>query len=99
MSPAPIVGGMGFLSLLQLTVAANWSGGSVLFLWTLYVQVPTATPHAMGRLPTISPDVAKLLAVVTLRKATVPCMPQPGWKCGKGFAAGKFPSILLSVVG
>jgi hypothetical protein len=38
------------------------------------VQVPAPAPHTMGRLPAVSPDVAKLLAVMALREFTQPYM-------------------------
>jgi hypothetical protein len=68
-SASPIDGGMGFLSFHQPAVTASWGGGSVLVLWTLFVQVAAPAPHTAGRLPTVNPDVAKLLAALALRKA------------------------------
>jgi hypothetical protein len=70
-SAALIFGGMWFLSLLQLTVAASWSGGPFSFLSRHSLCRCPPAPHVTGRLLTIRPDVAKLLGVVTLRKITL----------------------------
>jgi hypothetical protein len=67
----PIVGWMFFLSHHQLAVIAYQSGGRVLFLRTIIVQFAAPAPHSTGRLPTVSPDVTKLLAVMTLREASL----------------------------
>jgi hypothetical protein len=40
----------------------------VLFLWALMVGMSTPTPQAMGRLPTLHADVAKILTIVALYK-------------------------------
>jgi hypothetical protein len=58
-----------FLSLRQPIVAACWCGSSVSPLWALLVQVAASAPQTTGRLPTVSPDVVKLLAIMNLRKA------------------------------
>jgi hypothetical protein len=68
---APVIGGMGFLALHKLAVTADWSGESVLLLWTLFVQVAAPAPQITGRLLTVCPDVAELLAVMALRKAVL----------------------------
>jgi hypothetical protein len=62
---------MRFLFLRQPEVAACWSGSRVSLLWALLVQVATTVPHTARRLSTVSPDVAKLLAVMTLSKASL----------------------------
>ncbi|PNF36796.1 hypothetical protein B7P43_G09631 [Cryptotermes secundus] len=60
------------------------------------VQVATPTPHATGRLLTVTPYVAKLLAVVTLRKATLRsiCL-SPGGNVAKAL---QFENFLKFVV-
>jgi hypothetical protein len=67
----PIIGGMSFLSLRQPAVAACQNGSRVSLLWALLVQVATSAPQTAKRLPTVSPDVTKLLAVMTLSKASL----------------------------
>jgi hypothetical protein len=62
---------MRFLALHQLAVTAYWCGGSVFLFGTLFVQVAAPTPQTTGRLATVFPDVTKLLAVMTLREATL----------------------------
>jgi hypothetical protein len=62
---------MGFFSLCQPAVTASWSGSSVLFFRTLFVQVAAPAPQTTGRLLTVCPNVAELLAVVALRKAVL----------------------------
>jgi hypothetical protein len=59
------------LALHQLAVTAYWSGGSVFLFRTLFVQMAAPTPQTTGRLLTVCPDVTKLLAVMTLREATL----------------------------
>jgi hypothetical protein len=71
MSAAPIFGGMWFLTLRQLAVTASWSGGSVSLLRTFLVQVAAPAPQSSGRLFAVGPNVAELLAVVTLRKSSL----------------------------
>jgi hypothetical protein len=66
LSAAPIIGGMGLLSLHQLAVTPSWSGGSVFSFRALFVQVATPAPQTTGRLLTVGPNVAELLAVVAL---------------------------------
>jgi hypothetical protein len=67
----PIIGGMSFLSLRQQAVAACWSGSRVSLLWAFLVQVAAYGPQTTRGLPTVSPDVAELLAVMTLSKASL----------------------------
>jgi hypothetical protein len=62
---------MCFLSLCQPAIAACWCGSSISLLWVLLVQVATCTPQTTGRLPTVSPDVANVLAVMILHKASL----------------------------
>jgi hypothetical protein len=66
-SAAQIICGMGVFSFRQPTVAACWSGRCIPLLGELLVQV-TASAQAAGRLLACWPDVAKLLAVKSLRK-------------------------------
>jgi hypothetical protein len=68
---APIVKEMRFFPLQQLAVAACSSGGSVLHLWPLFLQVATPTPETTGWLFDVYPDVAELLAVVSLRESAL----------------------------
>jgi hypothetical protein len=68
---APVVCWIRFLALHQLAVSAYGGGGSVFLFVTLFVQVAAPAPHTTGRLPTVCPDVTKLLAVMTLREATL----------------------------
>jgi hypothetical protein len=56
--------------ILQLTVAAAWDTVGVLLLRTFSVAVTTPAPHAARRLPAVDPNVAKVLAIVTLDQAT-----------------------------
>jgi hypothetical protein len=70
-SAALIIGGMWFLTLRQLTVTANWSGGSVFLLRTFFLQLAARAPQTSGRLPTVCPKVAEVLAVVALCKAVL----------------------------
>jgi hypothetical protein len=63
---ASIVGGMRFLSIHKLTVAAcRYRCRTVLFRACL-VQLTAPTPYTTGRLLAVSPDMAKFLAVVIL---------------------------------
>jgi hypothetical protein len=71
LSAAPIIGGMWFLALRKLAVTASWSGGSVLLLRTFLVQVAAPAPRISGRLFAVGPNVAELLAVVTLCESAV----------------------------
>jgi hypothetical protein len=66
MLAGPVAGGMCLLSLRQLAVAARWSLRFVPLLWAVFMQVSAPTSQAVGRLFTVGPDVAKLLAVKTL---------------------------------
>jgi hypothetical protein len=63
---AAVVGGMWIFSVRQLTVAARRSQRCVPLLRTVFIYVAAPTPQAPGRLLTVSPDVAKLLAVKEL---------------------------------
>jgi hypothetical protein len=65
---APAVGEMCCLSFNQLTVEACWCSGEVPCLWRVLLQVAAPTPHAMGRLFAVCPDMPKLLTVGTLYK-------------------------------
>jgi hypothetical protein len=69
MSAAAVIGWMSFLSLHQLAVTSCWCGSSISFLCAVLVQVSTTAPKTVDRLFAISPDVAKLLAVVALGKS------------------------------
>jgi hypothetical protein len=64
----PIIGGMSFLSLRQPAVAACWNGSRVSLILALLEQVAASAPQTTRRLPTVCPDVAELLAVMTLSK-------------------------------
>jgi hypothetical protein len=70
-SAAPIIDGMGFHTLRQLAVTASWSGGSVILLRALLVEVAAPAPQTTWRLLTVCPDVAELLAVVALCEAAL----------------------------
>jgi hypothetical protein len=71
MTAASVVGGMGFLSVAQLAVAACWFRFCISLLWAVFVQVATPTPQATGRYLTVFPDMAEILAVVTLRQTSL----------------------------
>jgi hypothetical protein len=60
---------MGWLPILQLTVAAAWDTLGVLLLRTFSVVVTTPAPHAARRLPAVDRNVAKALAILTLGQA------------------------------
>jgi hypothetical protein len=62
---------MGPLSLRQLAVTASCSGGSVILLRALLVQVAAPAPQTTWRLLTGCPDVTELLAVVALCEAAL----------------------------
>jgi hypothetical protein len=62
---------MWFLSLRQPTVAACWSGRSASLLYALLVHVAASTPQVTWRLSVFSPDVAELLALMTMCKASL----------------------------
>jgi hypothetical protein len=49
--------------------AATVVGEVLLAFWTFLVEVATSTPKTTMWLPTVVPDVAKLLTVKTLHKA------------------------------
>jgi hypothetical protein len=70
-SAAPINGGMGFLSLRQLAVTTSCSGVSVFSFRTHSVQVAAPAPQTTGRLLTVCPNLAELLAVGTMRSAVL----------------------------
>jgi hypothetical protein len=67
----PIIGGMSYLSPRQPAIAARWSGSRISLLWALLVQLAASAPQTTRRLPTVSPDMAQLLAVMTLSKANL----------------------------
>jgi hypothetical protein len=60
---------MGFLSFLQLAVAACGGGGCIPFFRTLLVQLDAPAPQTTRRLVAVFPNVAENLAVLALRKA------------------------------
>jgi hypothetical protein len=62
---------MGFFSFRQPAVAGSWRGRSVSLFGAFFVQVTAPAPSITWRLFAVSPDVAELLAVVTLRKSTL----------------------------
>jgi hypothetical protein len=66
MPAASIVGGMRFLSIHQLAVAACCYQCCIALFQAFLVQVTTPTSHTTGRLPAVSPDMAELLELVTL---------------------------------
>jgi hypothetical protein len=68
MSAALIIGGMGVFSFRQPTVAACWDGRYIPFLRALLVRVTVPAPQAVWRLLALCSDVAKLQAVMALRK-------------------------------
>jgi hypothetical protein len=68
---APIIGGMGLLTFRQFAVAAGWSGGSIVLLRTLPVQVAAPAPQTTWRLFAVCPDMAELLAIVALGEVTL----------------------------
>jgi hypothetical protein len=68
---APIVGRMVVFSVSQLAVAAFWGWGSIPFLGAILVEVTAPTPQTARRLSAVRPDVAKPLAVVALREASL----------------------------
>jgi hypothetical protein len=68
---ASVVGGLRFVSAHQLAVAACRYQWCIAPFWELSVFVATPTPHRMGRLLTVSPDIAEFLADVTLHE---PCL-------------------------
>jgi hypothetical protein len=63
---ASIVGGMRFLSVHQLALAACQYRFHTALFQAFLVKVSTPTPHSRERLLAVSPDMAELLAVVTL---------------------------------
>jgi hypothetical protein len=63
-----IIGGMWFVYLRQLAVAAWWSGSGVSLLWALIVQVAASTPQTKAGLLAVCPDMDELLTVVALCK-------------------------------
>jgi hypothetical protein len=62
---------MWFLSVTQLAVAAWRFRFFIAILRAVFVQVATRTPQATGRLLTVCPDMAEILAVVTLRQTSL----------------------------
>jgi hypothetical protein len=71
MPATTVVGGMCSLSFGQLAVAACQCWRCVPLLRTVFAQVAIPTPQARGRLFAISPDMAKLLAVVALHECVL----------------------------
>jgi hypothetical protein len=65
-----IVGGMSFLSVHQLAVAACRYRCRIALFRAFLLQVTASTPHTTGRLLAVSPDMDELLAVVTLRETS-----------------------------
>jgi hypothetical protein len=65
-SAASVVGWTWCFSIFQLAVVGGWDALRVLLLRTFSVEVATPAPQAAWRLPPIHPDVAKVLAIVTL---------------------------------
>jgi hypothetical protein len=68
MAATLIVVGMGILSVHQHAVAACQCRCCVAFFRVFFVQVATPTPQATEMLLADCPGMAKLLAVVALRK-------------------------------
>jgi hypothetical protein len=62
---ALIVGGLRFLSIHQLAVAACRYQCCIVLFQAFLVQVTALKPHTMGRLLAVSPDMAELLAIVS----------------------------------
>jgi hypothetical protein len=60
---------MRFLSVHQLAVSACRYRWCIALFQAFLVQMTAPTPHIMGRLLAASPDMAELLAVVTLCEA------------------------------
>jgi hypothetical protein len=71
MTAASVVGGMRFLSVAQLAVAACRFRFYIALLRAVFVEVATRTPQATGRYLTVCPDMAEILAVVTLRQTSL----------------------------
>jgi hypothetical protein len=69
MYAAPIIGGMGVFSFRKAAVTACWVGRRISFIAAFFVKVIAAAPQTPGRLFTVCPDVAELLAVVALDKS------------------------------
>jgi hypothetical protein len=89
---SPIVGRIRFLSFRQPAVGACWGGRCVPLLGTLLVQVFVPAPQTARRLFTICPYVAKLLAVVALRKGIlVPIRLQPDSNVAEAWQMENFP--------
>jgi hypothetical protein len=65
---ASTVGGVKFLSVHQLAVAAHWHQCCTTLFQVLLVQMTALASHSctMGRLLGVSPDMAKFLTAVTL---------------------------------
>jgi hypothetical protein len=62
---------MKFLSVHQLAVAACPYRYWIALFRALLVQVTASTPHTSEMLLAVSPDMAKFLAVVTLRETSL----------------------------
>jgi hypothetical protein len=73
---ASIVGGMRFLTVHQLTVAACRYGCCITFFRALLVKVTITATHTTGRLLADRPYMVKFLAVVTAWDQSVFCTPR-----------------------
>jgi hypothetical protein len=62
---------MRFLSVQQLAVAACPYGCCIALFRAFLVQVTAPTPHTRVTLLAVSPDMAKILAVETLRETSL----------------------------
>jgi hypothetical protein len=62
---------MRFLSVHQLAVATCLYRCSIALFRAFLVQVTDPTPHTTRRFLAVSPDMAELLAVVTLRETSL----------------------------
>jgi hypothetical protein len=62
---------MRFLSVQQLAVTACPYRCCIALFWALLVQVTAPTSHTTRMLLAVSPDMAELLAVVTLRETSL----------------------------
>jgi hypothetical protein len=66
---------MKFLSVHQLAVVACRYRCCIALFQAFLAQVTVPTSHTMGRLLAVSPDMAKLLAVVTLHETSLGFVP------------------------
>jgi hypothetical protein len=65
---ALIIGGVKFFTFRHPIVSARWGGTFIPFLEALLVQVTATAPQSAGKLLAVCPDVAELLAVMSLSK-------------------------------